>query len=254
MTAEIFAKLETQLREIDTQLTDLDLKSDFKEIIREDLELAKSYLKNQNLLGVVNCLLVVVGKLHSHVLAGHCSGAAIERFLIHIHRLLQVLVKCPIAIVGPTGATGPTGPIGPTGPQGPEGKPGPKGATGATGPAGKDGKDGAVGGIGATGATGPKGPEGKPGPKGATGATGPIGPMGPQGPEGPIGATGPTGPAGTTHFISTCTIPAGDFPLEEEKPDQPRYFDGSIHYQFICKPVNPFHNSQISCSKGMPNP
>ena len=201
MTLEIEAKLQ----EIETQLTDLTLKNDFKKIIREDLDLAKSYLKNQNILGVINCLLVVVGKLHSHALAAHCHCDAIEPLLLCIHRLLQILIKCPIGIIGPTGATGPMGP---------EGKPGPKGATGATGPAGKDG---AVGGIGATG---PMGPEGEPGPKGATGAT---------------------GPAGTTHIISSCTIPVCDYPVAKKEPVKLRYFDGGIHYQFICKPKNPFH-------------
>lgn len=153
MKAEINVNIETQLLEIDTQLTDLDLKKDFKEIILEDLELAKFYLRDQKILGVINCLLVIVGKLHSHILAAYCPCTTIEPLLIRIHRLLQALIKCPVTIVGPTGATGPMGP---------EGKPGPKGATGATGPAGKDG---AIGELGATGATGPIGPEGKPDPR-----------------------------------------------------------------------------------------
>ncbi|MGE5604139.1 MAG: hypothetical protein ACM3YE_00420 [Bacteroidota bacterium] len=248
MKAETFAKIEAQLQEIDTQLTDLDLKNDFKKIIHEDLDLAKTHLKERNVLGVINCLLVIVGKVHSHILAGHCPSTAIEQFLICIHRLLQVLIKCPVVIVGPTGATGASGPMGP------EGKPGPKGATGATGPVGKDG---AVGGIGATGATGPMGPEGKPGPKGAIGATGPAGkdgvaggigatgatgPMGPEGPPGPEGPMGATGPAGTTHIISSCTIPVCEYPVEKKEPVKSRYFDDGIHYQFICKPKNPFHS------------
>jgi hypothetical protein len=254
LKAETFVKIEAQLEEIDTQLTDLDLKNDFKKIIREDLDLSKSFLKDRNILGVINCLLVVVGKVHSHLLAPHCPGAGMEQFLICIHRLLQVLIKCPVAIVGPTGATGPMGP---------EGKPGPKGATGATGPAGKDG---AAGGIGATGATGPMGPEGKPGPKGATGAsgpagkdgavggigatgaTGPMGPAGPPGPPGPAGPKGATGPAGTTHIISSCTYPVCEFPVKPEEPKEtkepvkPKSFDGGIYYQFICKPKRPFHS------------
>ncbi len=223
MTAETIAKIKAQLQEIETQLIGLDLKNDFKKVIKEDLDLAVSYLKDQNLLGVINCLSVIVGKLHSYVLAAHCSGVSVEQFLFCIHRLLQVLIKCPVVITGPTGATGPVGP---------EGKPGPKGATGATGPAGKDG---AVGGIGATGATGPVGPEGKPGPKGAIGATGPAGS---PGPEGPMGATGPVGP---THIISSRTISICDYPVGKQEPVKPKYFDGGIHYQFICKPENPFH-------------
>lgn len=221
MKAETFVKIEAQLEEIDTQLTNLDLKNDFKKIIREDLDLAKSYLKDRNFLGVINCLLVVVGKVHSHLLAPHCPGTGVEQFLICIHRLLQVLIKCPVAIVGPTGATGATGPMGP------EGKPGPKGATGATGPAGKDG---AVGGIG------------------ATGATGPLGPAGPPGPPGPAGPKGATGPAGTTHIISSCTYPVCEFPVKPEEPKEtkesvkPKSFDGGIYYQFICKPKRPFHS------------
>lgn len=251
MKAETFVNIEAQLQEVDTQLRDLDLKNDFKKLIQEDLDLAKTYLKEQNILGVINCLLVIVGKVHSHILADHCPGTNIERFLFCIHRLLQFLIKCPVSIVGPTGATGATGPMGPSG------KTGPKGATGATGPAGKDG---AEGGIGATGATGPMGPAGKAGPKGATGATGPtgkegavggigatgatgpMGPEGPPGPEGPMGATGPAGPAGTTHIISSCTVPLCDYPVEKQEPVKPRYFDGGIHYQFICKPKNPFHS------------
>ena len=232
MRAETFVDIEVQLQGIDSQLADLDFKDDYKKTIREDLELAKSYLKARNVLGVINCLLVVVGKLHSHVLTAHCHCSVIEEFLMGIHRLLQALIKCPIGVIGPTGATGATGP------KGPEGKPGPKGATGATGPAGKDG---AVGGVGATGATGPKGPEGKPGPQGATGATGPMGPIGSVGPPGPKGPMGATGPAATTHIISTCTVPACNYPIERKKPVKPQYFDSSIYYQFICKPENPFH-------------
>ena len=211
MGAETFVDIEGQLQGIDSQLTDLDLKKDYKEIIREDLALAKSYLKAQNVLGVINCLLVVVGKLHSHALAAHCPCPVIEKFLRDIHRLLQALIKCPIGIIGPTGATGATGPKGPAG------------------------KDGAVGAVGATGATGPKGPAGE---DGATGAVGPIGPKGPPGPEGPMGATGP---AAATHIISSCTIPVCDYPVEKKKTVKPQYFDGGIHYQFICKPVNPFY-------------
>ncbi len=187
MTAETIAKIKAQLQEIETQLIGLDLKNDFKKVIKEDLDLAVSYLKDQNLLGVINCLSVIVGKLHSYVLAAHCSGVSVEQFLFCIHRLLQVLIKCPVVITGPTGATGPVGP---------EGKPGPKGATGATGPAGS------------------------------------------PGPEGPMGATGPVGP---THIISSRTISICDYPVGKQEPVKPKYFDGGIHYQFICKPENPFH-------------
>ena len=274
MKAAIFNDLEARLQEIDVQITELPLENDFKQIIQEDLNLTKSYINDRNVLGVINCLLVIVGKLHSHILAAHCPCTTFEPLLICIHRLLQILIKLPINVVGPTGATGPKGATGPagcdgavgatgaTGPIGPEGKPGPKGATGATGPAGKDGA------VGATGATGPIGPEGKPGPKGATGAIGPagkdgavgatgatgpagcdgavgvtgaIGPIGPMGPPGPEGSMGPTGPAGTTHMISSCTIPVCDFSVECKEPVKTQCFDDGIHYEFVCKPKNPFH-------------
>lgn len=151
--------IEARLLEIDVKITDLNVKNDFKKIIQEDLDLAKSYLKSRNILGVINCLLVIVGKLHTHVIAALCPCIAVEPLLICIHRLLQALIKLPVNIVGPTGATGPIGPM---------------------------------------------------------------------------------GPPGTTHIISSCTIPACDYPVECKEPVKTQCFDNTVHYQFICKPQNPF--------------
>ncbi len=202
MKAVSINDIEEQLLEIDAKINELNVKNDFKKLLQEDLDLAKSFLRSQNILGVINCLLVIVGKLHTHAIAALCPCTAVEPLLLCIQRLLQFLIKLPVNTVGATGATGPIGP---------EGKPGPKGATG---PAGCDGR------VGATGATGPTGS---------------------PGPEGPMGATGPIGPSGTAHFISSCTIPICDYPVEDKKEVKFDCFDCGIYTQFVCKPKNPFH-------------
>jgi hypothetical protein len=196
-----YAKLMDEIRE---QFVKLPFKEGLKQIILEDIELAINCLKNGNILGAINALSVVVGKIQTHLLMVPDLCHKVEPLLISIHKFQQMLIKIPIGTIGATGPMGATGPTGPTGP------------TGHTGPDGK---------IGATGSTGPMGATGAVGPAGQTGSTGPIGPAGREGPAGPQGPVGATGPSGTTTYVSTCTIPF----IPEKKCDQPP------NYTFVCR-------------------
>ena len=238
-------EVETELLEIKEKTTALDLAADLKDMLLEDAELIQAYYREENVPGLIHCLLVMAGKLQTFILAAHCPCSAAEPELMRIYCLLQKLIKLPISTIGATGATGPIGPIGCTGPQGAVGPAGSVGGIGVTGATGATGPSGKVGGIGATGATGPVGPKGCPGPEGtigATGATGPKGPAGLPGEEGPVGATGATGPAGPTITVTTsCMEPVYCIPVCEKEPEQFLGFDCDHHISFICKPKNPFH-------------
>ena len=202
-----------QLEEIREQIANLALRDYFKEIVEEDIDLAIRYLHQDNILGVIQALAVIVAKLHTHLLAYPDLCLQVEPILVCIYRLQQRLIKIPLAVMGPTGLMGPMGHTGATGPighSGPAGFPGVTGHTGATGPKGEIGATGAIGHPGATGSTGPIGPlgyTGAAGPIGTTGATGPIGPLGFPGATGATGPEGATGASGTTTIVTSYTLP-----------------------------------------------
>lgn len=128
--------IENRLIEIRSEITSLNVVEDFRETLLEDIELAVECFKEKNILGVLNCLGVLADKLQTHVILSCCRYSVIEKLLLSIHCLQQILIKLPVSIIGPTGATGATGP---TGPVGATGCMGPMGPTGAMGPPGSVG-------------------------------------------------------------------------------------------------------------------
>jgi hypothetical protein len=126
-------KIESLLLEIQGEILSLNVEEDFRHILVEDIELAVACFKEKNILSIINCLAVLVGKLQTYCIFSCCQHAEIEKLLICIHRLQQILIRLPVCIIGPTGATGATGP------GGSHGHTGPIGATGATGPSGATG-------------------------------------------------------------------------------------------------------------------
>jgi hypothetical protein len=125
--------IENLLLEIHGEITSLNVEESFRHILLEDIELAVECFKEKNILSVLNCLGVLVVQLQTHVILSRCHYSVIEKLLISIHHLQQILIRLPVCIYGPTGPTGATGATGPTGPPGPMG---PAGATGPSGPAG----------------------------------------------------------------------------------------------------------------------
>ena len=113
--------MERLLLEIHGGITSLNVEEDFRQILLEDIELAALCFKEKNILSVLNCLGVLVGKLQTHVILSRCHYSVIEELLLSIHRLQQILVKLPVSIIGPAGATGPAGIPGPMGATGPTG-------------------------------------------------------------------------------------------------------------------------------------
>ncbi len=128
--------IESRLLEIHDQIAILDVAEGFRETLSEDIELATECFKGKNILGVLNCLGVLAGKLHTYVILSCCHYSVIKKLLLSIHCLQQILIKLPVTIIGPTGATGATGPTGPVGATGCIGPMGPTGATGSPGSAG----------------------------------------------------------------------------------------------------------------------
>jgi hypothetical protein len=124
--------IESLLLEIHGEISSLNVEEGFRDILLEDIELAVECFKEKNILSVLNCLGVLVGKLQTHVILSCCHYSVIEKLLISIHRLQQILIKLPVCIVGPTGPTGATGATGPIGPMGPTGATGPTGPGGTT--------------------------------------------------------------------------------------------------------------------------
>ncbi len=189
--------IEAILLEIRAEIAALNIVEEFRCILLEDIELAIECFKEKNILCVINSLAVLVGKLQTHLIFSRCHDREVEKLLIDIHLLQQVLIRLPICIIGPTGPAGATGATGPAGATGPEGK-GEVGATGPTGATGPAGVTGATGAMGPAGATGPEG-------KGEIGATGPTGATGPAGATGATGATGPKGPIGPVRATTVIT-------------------------------------------------
>ena len=123
-------KIENLLLEIHGEITSLKVEADFRHILSEDIELAVLCFKEKNILCVLNCLTVLVGKLQSHVILSRCHYSVIEKLLISMHRLQQILIRLPVCTIGPTRTTGATGPAGIPGLMGPIDM------TGSIGPAG----------------------------------------------------------------------------------------------------------------------
>lgn len=121
--------IEGLLLEIRDQILNLNVEEDFKQILLEDIELAIHCFKEKNILCVINCLGVLVGKLQTYLIISTCSPSVIEKLLVCIHHLQQILIKLPICMTGPSGPPGPPGPMGPAGPVGPMGPTGPAGTT-----------------------------------------------------------------------------------------------------------------------------
>jgi hypothetical protein len=116
--------IESLLFEIRAGISSLDVAEDFKHSLSADIELANLCFKEKNILSVLNCLGVLSSKLQTHVILSRCRYSVIEKSLLDIHHLQQLLIRLPLGICGPTGPTGPAG------------TPGPIGPPGATGPAG----------------------------------------------------------------------------------------------------------------------
>ena len=201
--------IEAILLEIRAEIAALNIVEEFRCILLEDIELAIECFKEKNILCVINSLAVLVGKLQTHLIFSRCHDREVEKLLIDIHLLQQVLIRLPICIIGPTGPAGATGATGPAGTTGAIGATGPAGATGPEGKGeiGATGPTGATGPAGVTGATGAMGPAGATGPegKGEIGATGPTGATGPAGATGATGATGPKGPIGPVRATTVIT-------------------------------------------------
>lgn len=121
--------IERLLREIHSAITSLNVEEDFRHTILRDIELAVEFFKEKNILSVLNCLAVLVGKLQTYVIFLRCHHSEIEKLLIRIHHVQQILIKLPVCAIGPTGPTGPAGTPGPMGPMGPTGPTGPSGTT-----------------------------------------------------------------------------------------------------------------------------
>ena len=137
--------LEALLEQLREKIAAANLAKDFKNVLFEDIELAKECLEDDDILCVINVLGVIFDKLVARLLECPNLCNEIVPILMFINTIQQILLRIPIGIVGATGPTGATGPAGPAGATG---------ATGATGPAGP------AGATGATGATGPAGPTG----------------------------------------------------------------------------------------------
>jgi hypothetical protein len=123
---------ESLLLEIQGEITSLNVGDDFRNSLVEDMELAIECFKEKNILSVLNCLAVLVGKLQTQVILSCYHSSVCEKLLLSIHRLQQILIKLPVCIDGPTGATGATGPAGTPGAMGPTGATGPNGPAGTT--------------------------------------------------------------------------------------------------------------------------
>ncbi|HEX3043659.1 MAG TPA: collagen-like protein [Bacillota bacterium] len=128
--------IESRLVEILGGITGLNVEEDFRHALLEDIEMAALCFKEKNVQGVLNCLGVLVGKMHTYILLSRCRHLELEKLLICIHRVQQCLIRLPICIVGPSGPIGATGATGPAGPDGCPGPMGPVGETGPTGPGG----------------------------------------------------------------------------------------------------------------------
>ena len=124
--------IESLLLEIHDEITSLNVEEDFKHTILEDIELAVECFKEKNILSVLNCLAVLVDKLQTFMILSRCHYSGIEKLLMRMHCLQQILIRLPVCIIGPTGATGPAGITGPMGPMGPTGATGPTGLGGTT--------------------------------------------------------------------------------------------------------------------------
>lgn len=113
--------IESLLLEIQGEMIAVNVDEEFRRGIDKDIELAMESFKGKNILSVLNCLTVIVGKLHTYILSSGCHSSVLEKLLINIHRLQQILIRLPVCVMGPTGATGATGATGPAGPVGPGG-------------------------------------------------------------------------------------------------------------------------------------
>lgn len=129
-------KHDKQLEQIQEKMLNLKIDEDFKKNILEDIELARMYFHQDNIVGIINALTVSVSKLQTHLHTAPDLCLEIKPLLVYIHHLQQILIRMPVVTVGPPGPAGATGPIGPAGPIGYTGATGPSGPAGATGPSG----------------------------------------------------------------------------------------------------------------------
>lgn len=100
-------KIESLLLEIRGQITGLNVEEDFKHTILENFELAAECFKEKNILGALNCLAVLAGQLQTHAIFSHCRDLLIEKLLISVHHLQQILARLPVRAIGSPGTTGP---------------------------------------------------------------------------------------------------------------------------------------------------
>ena len=122
-------RIENLLDEICGQIGDLNVNPEFKQILWEDVELAKECFRGKNCLCILNCLGVLAGKLQTYLIFSSGCHHGFEKLLMNIHCLQQILLKLPVCIIGPAGPTGATGPAGPAGCMGATGPTGPGGST-----------------------------------------------------------------------------------------------------------------------------
>jgi hypothetical protein len=107
--------IESLFEKIRCKICNLNVEDDFRVILSKDIELAEKSFQARNILSTINCLTVLIGKLHTYVIFSSCSHSDIKWLLVWIHRLQDILTKLPLCTIGPSescGATGVTGPAG----------------------------------------------------------------------------------------------------------------------------------------------